>query len=294
MTKCILITGAGSGIGLTTALHLAENGFQVYASIASPDQKKAVLSAAAERGLDLKIILLDVTDETSIQIAVKQIIEECGSIYGLVNNAGLGLRSFFEDLSQDEIRRLFEVNVFGAMAITKAVLPSMRSARRGHIIMISSAGGRIATMSLSAYCASKFALEGFAEALALESFPLGLSVSIIEPGIVNTPHFTINRGRGKAATNPDSPYYNWFLQHENMVDNILKQNRVTPLDVATMVAKALSAKQPKLRYVVGWRAKLLISLRKHLPGEIFERFYFRKVAQLVTRPSKQAKEFSGL
>ena len=149
-------------------------------------------------------------------------------------------------------------------------------------------------MTLSAYCAGKFALEGFAEALALEVAPLGLSVSLIEPGLVLTPHFTANRGRGRGATSPESPYYAWFVQHEKMVEDILRKNRITPLDVAKAVHKAFLAPRPKLRYVVGWRAKLLISLRRHLPGKIFERLYFRQVIRLVTRPREPTGRLNAL
>jgi len=294
MTDSVLITGAGTGFGLATALHLAKQRFRVYASVPDLSQQEAVEAAAAEYKVSLRVLHLDVTEQSSIQSAVDTIIAESGSIYGLVNNAGLGLRGFFEDLSEVEIRRLFDVNVFGAMAVTKAVLPSMRSVRRGRIVIISSAGGRIASMTLSAYCAGKFALEGFGEALALEVAPLRLHVSLIEPGLVMTPHFTVHRGRAVAALDPNSPYYVWFAQHEKMVDDILRTHRITPVDVAHAVHWALTAKRPKLRYVVGWRAKLLVALRRHLPGEIFEYVYFRQVIRLVTRPSQPAKALGEL
>jgi len=294
MTSSVLITGAGTGIGLETALYLAEQGFLVYASVPDLSQREGVDVAAAERGVSLQVLQLDVTDQPSIQSAVDTIVAESGGIYRLVNNAGLGLRGFFEDLSEEEIRQLFDVNVFGAMAVTRAVLPHMRAARRGRIVIISSAGGRNASMTISAYCASKFALEGFGESLALEVAPLGLHVSLIEPGLVMTPHFAVNRGRAKAATDPSSSYYAWFVQHERIVDDILRSHRITPEDVAKAVHRALTARRPKLRYVVGWRAKLLISLRRHLPGELFERVYFWQTIRMVTRPREPAKELSEL
>jgi NAD(P)-dependent dehydrogenase (short-subunit alcohol dehydrogenase family) len=292
MNDSVLITGAGMGLGLETALHLAERGFEVYASVPDLSQQGGVDTAAVDWGVSLNVLQIDVTDQASIEAAVDTIVAECGGIYGLVNNAGLGLRGFFEDLSEEEIRRLFDVNVFGTMAVTRAVLPHMRVARRGRIIMISSAAGRIAEMTISAYSASKFALEGFGEALAQEVMPFGLHVSLIEPGLVMTSHFTVNRGRARAAMDPHSSYYAWFVQHEKMVDDILRTNRITPVDTAKAVHRALTARRPKLRYVVGTGAKLFISLRRHIPGELFERVYFAQVIRRVTKPRVPAKGLS--
>jgi len=281
--KSVLITGASSGLGLETALYLASHDYHVYASVPHPSHMEAVATAAKSRDVHVRLLVLDVTDPIGIQSAVETMVKECGGIYGVVNNAGIGLRGFFEDLSDKEIRQLFDVNVLGVMAVTRAVLPYMRIARKGRIVIIGSAGGRIASMTISAYCAGKFAVEGFGEALALETSLLGLHVSLIEPGLVMTPHFTVNRGRAKAALNPQSPYYAWFVQHEEMVDNIIKKNRITPTDVAKTVKKALEQNRPRLRYVVGWRARLLISFRKHLPGELFDRIYFRELKRRIAR-----------
>jgi NAD(P)-dependent dehydrogenase (short-subunit alcohol dehydrogenase family) len=283
MRKGVLITGASSGIGLETALHLAAHGHNVYASVPDPSHRPGLEEAAEDRKVRLRALLMDVTDPRGIESAVETVVHESGGIYGLVNNAGLGLRGFFEDLSDHEIRRLFDVNVFGVMAVTRAVLPHMRRAREGRILIMSSAGGRIAAMTISAYCAGKFAVEGFGEALALEMAPFGLHVSLIEPGIVRTPHFTVNRGQAKAAIDPSSPYHNWFVQNETMIDGILEKNRIRPSDVAKTVRNALEAKKPRLRYVVGWRPKLLISLRRHLPGEWFDRAYSRGVHRKLAR-----------
>lgn len=293
MTDGVLITGAGSGFGLATALHLAHRGVHVYASVPDWAQREEVEAAAAERGVSLRVLRLDVTDRPSIEAAVSAVLAEAGGIGGVVHSAGLGLRGFFEDLAETEIRRLFDVNVFGVMAVTRAVLPHMRTARRGRIVIITSAGGRIASMTLSGYCAGKFALEGFGESLALEMAPLGVHVSLVEPGIVLTPHFTVHRGRARAAVDPRSFYYPWFVQHEKVVDDILRAGRTTPLHVAEAAHRALTARRPRLRYVVGSRAKLLIALRRYVPGELFERLYARQLVRMVTRPSTPATGLSG-
>ena len=290
----ILISGAGSGIGLASALYLAQHGFRVFATVPDLAQRAAVESAAAERGVSLHVLHLDVTEPESIQRAVNTVIETCGAIYAVVHSAGLGMRGFFEDLTDAEIRRVFDVNVFGVMALTRAVLPSMRAARRGRIIVVGSVAGRIASMSLSGYCAGKFALEGFVESLWMEVRPLGLHVSVIEPGNVLTPHFTVHRGRAAAATNPRSPYYRWFVRHEQLVDKILRARWITPGDVARTVHAALTVKRPRLRYPVGRGARIVIFLRRIVPPRLFERLYFGHVVRLVTRSGPPELELSEL
>jgi NAD(P)-dependent dehydrogenase (short-subunit alcohol dehydrogenase family) len=282
----VLVTGAGSGFGLATALHLAEGGMRVYGSVLDEREREALAAAARERGVEVRTPLLDVTDHTAVERVIAEIVAECGGIYGVVNNAGLGLRGFFEDISAEEISRLFEVNLFGAMAVTRAALPHMRSAKRGRVVLVSSAGGRIAAMTISAYCASKFALAGFGEALALEMKPLGIGVSLIEPGLVMTPHFTVNRGQARAAVRQDSPYRDWFVRHEQMVDGHLKRARISVDDVARAVGRALTDRKPRLHYVVGRLPRILISLQRHLPGELFRRLYERHVMRQLTVPRR--------
>jgi NAD(P)-dependent dehydrogenase (short-subunit alcohol dehydrogenase family) len=284
MTDVVLISGAGSGIGLASAIHLAQQGFQVFATVPDLAQQADVDAAAATWGVSLRVLQLDVTDADSIHRAVETVLQTCGGIYAVIHSAGLGMRGFFEDLSDAEIRRVFDVNVFGVMALTRSVLPAMRAARRGRIVIVGSVGGRVASMSLSGYCSGKFALEGFAESLWMEVRPLGVHVSVIEPGIVMTPHFTRHRGRAAAATDPKSPYYEWFVRHEQVVDNILRARRITPGDVAHRIHAALTDRRPRLRYPVGRGARAVIWLRRVLPQRWFERLYFGYVVRLVTRP----------
>ncbi|MFO0891876.1 MAG: SDR family NAD(P)-dependent oxidoreductase [Isosphaeraceae bacterium] len=146
----ILITGSSTGLGLETALHLAGRGFRVFASMRDLKDAPDVLEEARRREVSLDVVQLDVTDRASIDRAVNSIVSLTGGIFGLVNNAGIGLRGCFEDLTDDEIRRVFEANVFGTMAVTRKVLPHMRAAGRGRIVTITSVGGRIATFGLSA------------------------------------------------------------------------------------------------------------------------------------------------
>ena len=171
------------------------------------------------------------------------------------------------------------------MAVTKAVLPYMRQARRGRVILISSVGGRIGALSVTAYCSTKFAIEGFGESLFQELAPLGIRVVLIEPGIIKTERWSTNRGTAKNAMNPDSPYYAWFMQSEKESDQLVKAQTAVPADVAAVVHQALIAERPKLRYMIGRKAKIAVALKRFVPGELFERLYFGIIMRRVTRPT---------
>jgi NAD(P)-dependent dehydrogenase (short-subunit alcohol dehydrogenase family) len=283
----VLITGAGTGLGLATALFLANRGFKTYASVPDLSQKEAVNAAAIEHGVEVQVLELDVTDQSSIQAAVDTVVSECGDVFALVNNAGITLRGFFEDLREEEIRQLFDVNVFGTMAVTRAVLPYMRRARRGRVVIITSIGGRIGSLAVSAYCATKFAQEGFGESLAQEVRPFGISVSLVEPAIVRTERWSVNRRVAERALEPDSPYYDWFVREEELADGLVTSSPTSAADVTRAVHRALTVRRPRLRYMVGWRAKLVATLRRYLPGEIFERVYFGEVIRRVTATESQ-------
>lgn len=283
MTKgAVLVTGASSGIGLEIAVFLARRGYRVYATMRNLERRSELDAAAARNNVQLDVLQLDITDEASIREAVRAIASRSGELYGLVNNAGAILRGFFEDVSEQEVRGVFESNVFGTMALTRAVLPMMREARRGRIVIMSSTGGRLGSPGNSAYCASKFALEGFAECLLQEMVLFDVQVSLVEPGLVRTELFGRNRHIASRAMDADSPYQRWFQKLEELTDNEVKSAVVTPTDVAAAVFEILEAKRPRLRYLVGRRGQFLINLRRYLPGEIFDRFWIREMTRRVT------------
>ncbi len=255
----VLVTGSSTGLGLETALYLAERGFRVYATVRDDSSRAEVRAAAAQRGARLDVLQMDIADPPSIDAAIRTILAEAGGIYALVNNAGIGLRGCFEDLTEAEIRQVFEVNIFGTMAVTQRVLPHLRAAGRGRVITISSVGGRISSFGLSAYCATKFAQEAFGESLALELAPFGVQSVLIEPGIILTPRWTINRGTAKHATDPESPYYSLFQRHEKLADKIAHGSRTRPEDVARTIHRALTVKRPRMRYIVGRPAAFVIA-----------------------------------
>lgn len=291
MAEVVLLTGAGSGLGLATATLLARNGYKVWGTALNEAESAAIIAAAGTQAL--RPVPMDVTRPESVHAAVHHVLDNEQRIDAVVQFAGLGLRGFFEDLTLEEIRRVYEVNVFGMMSVLQAVLPHMRLSGRGRLILTTSVAGRMGSMSIGGYASSKFAMEGLAECLALEVAPHGIHVSLLEPGLVATPHFTVGRNRGRRAQDPSSPYYNWFCQHEHIVDGILAKGNVTADDVAQQVLRILTAPNPKLRYVVGWRSKLVLALRRHLPGELFDRIYNPLLTRLVTRPKVQATGLSG-
>ncbi len=290
--ETVLLTGAGSGMGLECALQLAESGYRVFGCVLNDAEARTLREQAEHGGKAVRVLRMNVTKADEIEAAVRTVIAEVGRLDALVQFAGMGLRGFFEDLTLDEVRRVYEVNVFGTMAVTQAVLPPMRAARRGRIIIATSVAGRMGSMSISGYASSKFAVEGFAECLFQELAPFGIHVSLLEPGLIFTEHFTGNRNRAARAVDPMSPYYAWFCQHEKIVDDLLRTNRVTKADVARVVQQILTVRRPRLRYVVGSKAKLIFGLRRHLPGEVFERIYWGVVRRLVTSPREQATRLS--
>ena len=278
------ITGAGSGLGMESAIFLASRGFRVFGSVLTEAEADVLKSAASERGVSIEILRTDVTRPEEIESSLQQIVAAAGTLDGLIQFAGMGLRGFFEDLTLEEIRRVFDVNLFGMMAVTRAVLPLMRKAKRGRIILTSSVGGRMGSMSIGGYSSSKFAVEGFGECLRQEMAPFNVQVSLLEPGLIYTPHFTVNRNRARGAMDAGSPYYSWFCRHEKLVDDILRRNRFGAPEVARTVFEILTARRPRLRYLVGAKAKLVVNLRRYLPGELFERVYWAMVRRVVTRP----------
>ncbi len=186
-----VVTGSSGGIGLATALALARNGYLTYATMRNIAKRDSIQSVAEKQHLPVRTVQLDVTDENSVKNAIQSILSESGRIDLLVNNAGYGLTGAFEDIGMDEIKSLYETNVFGVIRVTQAVLPTMRKQGSGRIINISSGAGRIGYPGGSAYVSSKFALEGLSESMAYEIEQFGIRTVLVEPGFVR-PNFGEN------------------------------------------------------------------------------------------------------
>jgi NAD(P)-dependent dehydrogenase (short-subunit alcohol dehydrogenase family) len=288
----IVVTGSSTGLGLETALHLAQHGFRVFATVRDLASRPGVLDAASERGVELEVLQLDLADPETIDEAVAAVAAEAGGVFGLVNNGGVGLRGAVEDSSEEEIRRVFETNVLGTIAVTQAVLPHMRTAGCGRIVTVTSVGGRVPGYGVSIYCSSKFAQEGLAEGLAQELAPLGIQSVIVEPGMIKTSRWGDHRGTAAGAREPSSPYHDRFWESEAIADKIVDRSPTTAADVARAIHLALTTEQPRLRYVVGRGASAVIFLRRHLPEPLFERLYsgghLRRLERRVSRAAAAA------
>jgi NAD(P)-dependent dehydrogenase (short-subunit alcohol dehydrogenase family) len=286
--RAILVTGATRGLGKSIAIALASDGYMVWAGCRNPDDRQVVEAEARAQSLPIRAVTLDVTDERSVIDAAATIKTESSSLYGLVNNAGVTGRAFFEDYPDEHIRRIFEVNVFGVMSVTRRMLPLLRANGSGRIIVITSIGGRIGSNSVAPYVASKFALEGFAESISIELRPFDIFVSTVAPGIIRTDIWDEEHRILPEAKNPKSPYYRFFWRMEQEAERLLRSSRLTAEDVASCVVRLVDpAKRPRHRYIVGRRAALIVSLRRHLPGELFERIYFGEFVRRMTSNSQK-------
>ncbi|TVP41975.1 SDR family oxidoreductase [Candidatus Nitrosocosmicus arcticus] len=185
-SKVALVTGSSTGIGFETCLALARSGFVTCATMRDKKKSGNLEKIARNENLQIKVFDMDVDNDNSVYDTIEKIIMEFGKINVLVNNAGYGLFGALEDFSMDEIKNQFETNVFGVIRVIRGVLPIMRQHKNGIIIKISSLSGLAGIPTQSAYCATKFSVEGLSEALSFELEPFGIKLILIEPGVINT------------------------------------------------------------------------------------------------------------
>lgn len=251
--RSVLITGASSGIGRACTLHLNREGFRVFAGVRSIQDANSLREEASG---NITPVLLEVTDNGSIRAAVERVTEETGgSLYGLINNAGVGLGGPLELLPEDKIGYLLNVNVLGSVAMTRAFLPLIRNNRGGRIIMISSISGRVALPGLSVYAASKFALEALSDALRVELKPFNITVVLIEPGNVATPIWDKSIADNNAVmAQADAAVKKLYANLIQTLNKIAQNPQgIEPARVASIVVHALVVKRPRSRYLVGKR-----------------------------------------
>lgn len=264
--KIILVTGASSGIGKATALQLLTEGHIVYGAARRVEKMKEL----EEQGGTA--IGMDVLEKSQMEAAVQKVISEQGRIDVLVNNAGYAIYGAVEDTDMDQVRRQFEVNIFGLATLTQLVLPHMRKAGKGTIINMSSMGGKI-YMPLGAwYHGTKHALEGFSDSLRLELKPFGIDVVIIEPGIIRTEFTDVMTGplmetSGKGAYSKMASSMNEAAKasYED------PKSSSSPEVIANLVSKAIKARKPKTRYVGGKMAKPMMFIRKWMGDRLFDK-----------------------
>ncbi|OME79103.1 short-chain dehydrogenase [Paenibacillus sp. FSL A5-0031] len=267
-----LITGASSGFGLLTSIRLAQEGYFVIATMRDIGKKEDVLAKAKENGVPdhIAIMRLDITDSDTIVEVIEQVMERWGRIDVLVNNAGYAVMGVVEEIPMVDWRAQFDTNFFGTVAVTKAVLPHMRVRSQGKIINVSSGAGILGFSNTGAYSASKFALEGFSEALRLELLPFSIPVVLVEPGTYDTGIAAKHVFRAEQ----NSPYSK-MIERFNQFNKKSEKNAPNPIQVANTIVKICQSRRPKLRYVCGNDAKMIFVMKKLFPWRLIE-FVLRK------------------
>jgi len=271
-----LVTGASTGIGRAAALRLDSAGWKVYAGVRREEDAEALAAAASDSLLPL---MLDVTDESAIAAAARRIEDERGEggLDGLVNNAGIGVPGPLETVPMEDIRRQVEVNMFGQIAVTKAMLPLLRQAP-GRIVFISSIGGRIAFPMNGPYHVAKFGIEAVGDVFRQELRQWGISVSIVEPGSIATPIWERSDREIDALVEraPETEQlYGKQVAAMRRVSKSLAARGIPPEKVAQAIEHALTARRPRTRYLVGIDAKFQARARRLIPTRVFDRIVAR-------------------
>jgi NAD(P)-dependent dehydrogenase (short-subunit alcohol dehydrogenase family) len=272
MNKTALITGASSGFGLLTSVTLAKRGWRVLATMRDLNRREKLEDAARDAGIleRIEFHALDITNSEQIARIADLLSGRAEPLHALVNNAGIAVPGFADDVTDAELREQFDTNFFGTVAVTRALLPQMRRQGFGHVLMVTSISGRMGYPGVSSYAASKFALEGWTETLRFELLPLGIHVVLVEPGSFETDIWTRNAKQTAGLRNPDSANATRVTRWRAKLAQSAK-NRADPQVVADAVAGILENPKPKLRYVVGNDARMTLMMRRLLPAGLFER-----------------------
>lgn len=257
-----VVTGANSGIGRATALHLAEAGHDVYGTVRSVERAAKLREAAAEREVEIHLVELDIADDESVRTGFAEIVQRAGRVDHLVNNAGIGGNGVVEETTAQRLLDVLNVDLCGAVRCLQAVLPGMRERGSGTIVNVTSIAGRLAAVAQAPYVAAKWALEGVSEELALEVAQFGVRVAIIEPGVTKSSIF----GKNTDMPNDSGAYrsqYEWMTQmyaagYVHATDAIA---------VAQVILHAIETDDPKLRYPVSWGGQAIVDGRRAMSDE---------------------------
>jgi NAD(P)-dependent dehydrogenase (short-subunit alcohol dehydrogenase family) len=273
--RSVIVTGASTGIGRATALRLDASGWRVFAGVRDPAAAESLRQAGSER---LTPLTLDVTDPGQIAAAAARVEEESeGGLHGLVNNAGVAIPGPLETIPLEDFRRQLEVNLVAYVAVTQALLDSIRKAK-GRVVFVSSIGGRMAFPFGGPYHASKFGTEAIGDVFRQELRPWGLRVAIVEPGSIDTPIW--ERGQRKAteieakAPKTDLLYGAAIEKFRKLIQDTAERG-IPPEKVAKAIAHALEANRPRTRYLVGLDAKVQARMKPLIPTPLFDRIVAR-------------------
>jgi NAD(P)-dependent dehydrogenase (short-subunit alcohol dehydrogenase family) len=256
----VLITGTSSGFGLATVVELARRGWTIIATMRDLDRRGALDAAIESAGVSNRVIVaqLDITDQAAMADRVAGLLALTGGrLDAVVHNAGVAVAASFEDLPESDLHRIMDTNFFGVLNLTRILLPMFRANRAGRIVFVSSDSAFAGEPTNAVYCASKFAIEGFAESLAYEVGYFGIDVVLVEPGPYRTEIWA-----NSPRHHPEGSAYGPLLETVwPAVDAHLEKTMGDPQEVAMMIGKALEAKRPKFRYPVGATARAGYFLR---------------------------------
>ncbi len=289
--KFIFITGASSGLGRETALFLAQQGFQVFGGVRRA-QDGETLAADCKSGR-IKPVIIDVTDEQSVKAAASQISDtvEGQGLWGLINNAGICISAPLECVSSQLLRHQLEVNLIGQLAVTRAMLPLLRTSQSARLVNVTSGLGTVAIPYLGAYSAAQFAKEGLSDALRRELAPMGITVSVVSPGAIWTPIWGKialegEQALSQAPTEVSALYRDTYLNFLRFNEQGARDSRTMPADVAAAVFSALTSEKPKTRYRVGADIRRGALLARWLPDAILDKM-FRPIVTPVPSSKEQ-------
>lgn len=260
MSKTILITGASSGIGKATAKYFAEKGWNVAATMRTPGKETELQQVE-----NVKVFKLDVTDKATIKSSYNEIMNEFGGVDVLLNNAGYGLNGPLELISESQIKREYEVNVFGLMNMIKTYLPHFRDKKDGVIINVTSGAGIIGIPYTSVYASTKFAVEGLSESLTFELKKFGIKVKVVEPGAIATDFNTRSMDMPEEMSNTDA--YNADLEAFGAKVAGLVQQSSQPIVVAEAIYQAATDGSDTLRYGAGEDVKAIQKMKYQIGAE---------------------------
>lgn len=266
-SKIVLITGATAGIGRTTALHLAREGHHVIASGRKVAELASLKAEAA--GTTLDTLVLDVTSQASIEQAVREVDRLTGGhgLDVLVNNAGFGVLGPTAEIGDAELRRQYDTNVFGLMAVTRAFLPRMMERRAGRILNVSSVGGRITLPYFGVYNSTKYALESLSDALRYELRPFGIDVALIEPGVIRTNFEATAVGNLSAL---EHGRYGAAIGKYEQMSKLADRFASNPIVIAKAISRAVRARRPSARYVAPWSTNFALFFRAVAPTFVWD------------------------
>lgn len=263
--RTVLITGTSAGFGLLATVELAKRGWRVIATMRNLDRKGPLDAALAQSdgaARNVDIVRLDVTDADSITKGVTEALAITGGFLdAVVHNAGVAVGGAFEDIPDAEVRRVMETNLFGVMALTRALLPTFRKQRSGRIVIVSSEAGLVGQPCNSIYVSSKWAVEGWAESLAFEAEQFGVEVLLVEPG----PYITDIWQSSPRFSPENSPYRPWAQYLFRAIDAHVAVKGRDPQEVAERIARVLEAPRPRFRNPVGRQARIVHFARGKFP-----------------------------